>query len=129
MITKNKGDWKYGRIDVRAKLPTGKGIWPAIWMLPTENVYGPWPCSGEIDIMENIGSESNRYFGTIHYGNEYWVFNSQYEELESGSFADDFHVFTVLWNESCIQFQLDGNDVGVANSRSSILPSTYPFDQ
>jgi beta-glucanase (GH16 family) len=55
LVTKNKGDWKYGRIDVKAKLPAGRGMWPAIWMLPTDWKYGGWPHSGEIDIMENVG--------------------------------------------------------------------------
>ncbi len=129
MVTKNKGDWKYGRVDVRAKLPFGQGLWPAIWMLPTDNVYGGWPKSGEIDIMENIGSEPNRVFGTIHYGHDFWRFNSQGIELEEGTFADDFHVFTVLWNEECIQFQMDGIDIGEPNTRSTVLPTTFPFDQ
>jgi len=129
LVTKNKGDWKYGRIDVRAKLPFGQGLWPAIWMLPTDNVYGGWPKSGEIDIMENIGSEPNRVFGTIHYGHDFWRFNSQGIELDEGSFAEDFHVFTVLWDEDCIQFQMDGIDIGEPNTRSTVLPTTYPFDQ
>ncbi len=131
MVTKNKGDWKYGRVDVRAKLPVGQGLWPAIWMLPTENVYGGWPKSGEIDIMENIGSEPNRVFGTIHYGHDFWRFNSQGIESEEGqpNFAQEFHVYTLLWDENCIQFQVDGKDVGEPNTRSTVLPTTYPFDQ
>ena len=55
LITKSKGDWLYGRMDIRAKLPDGRGMWPAIWMLPTDWEYGGWPASGEIDIMENVG--------------------------------------------------------------------------
>ena len=129
MVTKNKGDWKYGRIDVRAKMPIGRGLWPAVWMLPTENVYGPWPCSGEIDIMEYLGHEPQRVLGTIHYGHDSWQFNSQTLDLEEGTFADDFHVFTVLWNDQCIQFQMDGKDIGVPNTRSTTLPTTWPFDQ
>ncbi len=129
MVTKNKGDWKYGRIDVRAKMPIGQGLWPAIWMLPTDSVYGGWPKSGEIDIMEYLGHEPERMFGTIHYGHDFWRFNSQGLELESGTFADDFHVFTVLWDEDCIQFQMDGINVGLANTRSTTLPTTFPFDQ
>ena len=70
LVTKNKGDWRYGRIDVKAKMPIGQGIWPAIWMLPTDEVYGGWPRSGEIDIMEYLGHEPNRVFGTIHYGHK-----------------------------------------------------------
>ena len=129
MVTKNKGDWKYGRIDVRAKLPIGQGLWPAIWMLPTENVYGGWPKSGEIDIMEYLGHKPSEVLGTIHYGHDFWRYNSQYLELEEGTFADDFHVFTVLWDENCIQFQMDGINIGVPNTRSTVLPTTYPFDQ
>lgn len=129
MVTKNKGDWKYGRIDVRAKMPIGQGIWPAIWMLPTENKYGPWPCSGEIDIMEYLGQKPKEVFGTIHYGHDFWRFNSQYYELEEGTFADDFHTFTLLWTESCILFRVDGQDIGVPNTRSTVLPTTWPFDQ
>ena len=62
--TKHRGDWKYCRIDVRAKLPAGKGIWPAIWMLPTDEKYGGWASSGEIDIMELVGNEPSTYHGT-----------------------------------------------------------------
>ncbi len=129
MVTKNKGDWKYGRIDVRAKMPIGQGLWPAIWMLPTDNVYGGWPKSGEIDIMEYLGHEPEKVFGTIHYGHDFWRFNSQGLELEEGNFHEDFHLFTVYWTEDCIQFQMDGIDVGEANTRSTTLPTTFPFDQ
>lgn len=129
MVTKYKGDWKYGRIDVRAKIPTGQGIWPAIWMLPTDTVYGGWPASGEIDIMENIGSEPNEILGTIHYGHDFWRFNSQYYDVDTIDFSQDFHVYSVLWTEQCIQFQVDGNNLGEPNTRSTVLPTTFPFDQ
>ena len=130
MRTINKGDWKYGRMDVRAKIPIGDGMWPAIWMLPTDNVYGIWPKSGEIDIMENIGSKPQEVLGTIHYGHDFHRFNSNYVELEEGGrFADDFHVYSVIWNESCIQFMLDGEFYGQAESPSTTLPTTWPFDQ
>src|SRR6056297_1365466 len=66
--TENKGDWKYGRIEIRAKLPQGQGIWPAIWMLPTDEVYGGWPQSGEIDIMVMVGHEPETVHGTVHFG-------------------------------------------------------------
>lgn len=129
MVTKDKGDWTYGKIEVRAKMPIGQGLWPAIWMLPTDNEYGSWPCSGEIDIMEYLGHEPERMFGTIHYGHDSWRYNSQELILESGSFAEEFHTFTVLWTENCIQFQMDGINVGVPNTRSTVSPTTYPFDQ
>ena len=129
MVTKNKGDWRYGRMDVRAKLPTGQGLWPAIWMLPTDNVYGGWPKSGEIDIMENIGSEPERVFGTIHYGHDFWRFISEGYEKEEGTFHDDFHTFSVLWNEDCIEFLVDDMPYSGPYTRTSVLPTTWPFDQ
>lgn len=133
MVTKNKGDWTYGRMDVRAKLPIGKGLWPAIWMLPTDTVYGGWPSSGEIDIMEYVGDKPNEVFGTLHYGQGLanWRYNSQIIEKESGTFHDEFHTFTVLWTDECILFQMDGKDIGVPNTRSTLLRdnSPWPFDQ
>lgn len=129
MVTKNQGDWRYGRIDVRARLPIGQGLWPAIWMLPTENVYGQWPKSGEIDIMENIGSEPERVFGTIHFGHDYWRFISEGIDLEEGTFNQDFHVFSVIWTEDCILFLMDGIPYSGPYTRSSVLPTTWPFDQ
>ena len=68
LISKNKGDWKYGRIEARAKLPAGTGMWPAIWMLPTHWKYGGWPHSGEIDIMENVGYLADSAFSSVHTG-------------------------------------------------------------
>ncbi len=66
LVTKEKGDWRYGRIEVSAKLPQGRGTWPAIWMLPTEKKYGGWPRSGEIDIMEHVGYNQGMVYGTVH---------------------------------------------------------------
>lgn len=67
LISQRKGDWKYGKIEVSAKIPTGKGTWPAIWMMPTNSEYGGWAKSGEIDIMENIGFKPNDIYFTCHY--------------------------------------------------------------
>jgi beta-glucanase (GH16 family) len=66
LITKSKGDWLYGKVEVRAKLPDGRGMWPAIWMLPTDWAYGEWPASGEIDIMENVGYDPYVIVGSAH---------------------------------------------------------------
>ncbi len=68
ITTKNKKFFKFGRIDIRAKVPEGQGIWPALWMMPQENKYGGWPSSGEIDIMELLGHEPNKLYSTVHYG-------------------------------------------------------------
>ena len=128
LVTKDKGDWTYGRMDIRAKLPVGRGIWPAIWLLHTDTTYGQWPKSGEIDIMENIGSEPSKVFGTIHYGHDFWRFNSVDTILPEGRFTDEFHTYSVIWTENCIQFLLDGEFYGVPNTRSTVLPTTWPFD-
>lgn len=129
LVSKGKGDWKYCRIDVRAKMPVGKGLWAAIWMLPTDTIYGKWPKSGEIDIMEYLGNNTNQSFSTIHYGHNYWRFYAQEYSLEQGTFSDEYHVFTSIWNENCILFQVDGQNVGESVSRSTTAPTTYPFDQ
>ena len=108
--TKHRGDWKYCRVEVRAKLPIGKGIWPAIWMLPTDEKYGGWASSGEIDIMELVGHEPSTYHGTLHYGGG-WPRNNHTGEkfkLSSGTFADDFHIFSIDWNEGKISWSIDG---------------------
>jgi beta-glucanase (GH16 family) len=109
MKTKNKGDWKYGRFEIRAKLPSGRGIWPAIWMMPTESAYGGWAASGEIDIMELLGHEPKKIYGTLHYGGT-WpnnTFKGGSNSLPSGSFAEDFHVFTLEWDTLEMRWYMD----------------------
>lgn len=110
--TKNKGDWKYGRMDIRAKLPQGQGIWPAIWMLPTNWEYGGWPLSGEIDIMEavnsNTGTFANKTHGTLHYG-EVWP-NNKYTGTEYSAPTnvwDEYHTFSIQWEEGTIRWYVD----------------------
>ncbi len=107
--TKKKGDWKYGRFDIRAKLPFGQGLWPAIWMLPTDAVYGGWAASGEIDIMELLGQEPNKVYGTLHYGGSYPdnVHTGASYTLSEGTFADDFHLFTLEWDTTSFRWYVD----------------------
>ena len=95
---------------MRAKLPTGKGIWPAIWMLPTDEKYGSWAASGEIDIVELNGAKPNELLGTLHYGGK-WPHNrssGDKTKLASGTFADRFHTFGIEWREGEIRWTLDG---------------------
>lgn len=68
ITTQNKFSVKYGRVDFRAKMPTGTGVWPAMWMLPNDSRYGSWPLSGEIDVFEGRGRTPDMVFGTLHYG-------------------------------------------------------------
>jgi len=108
--TLNKGDWKYGRFDIRARLPFGQGIWPAIWMLPTDWVYGGWAASGEIDIMELVGHDPETVHGTLHYGGA-WPNNKSSGtsfKLSQGNFAGDFHTFTLEWEEGVFRWYMDG---------------------
>jgi beta-glucanase (GH16 family) len=109
MQTKNQGDWLYGKMEARIKLPVGKGMWPAFWMLPTDNIYGIWPRSGEMDIMELIGRLPEQTHATIHYGDDGidHGFGTHYS-LPSGTFADDFHLFSMEWSPNLIKIFLDG---------------------
>ena len=107
--TKNKGDWKYGRFEIKAKLPFGQGLWPAIWMLPTYWLYGGWAASGEIDIMECVGHEPNKVHGTLHYGGE-WpdnVHTGKSYTLRNDNFSDDFHIFTIEWEATAFRWYVD----------------------
>ncbi|HEY8400978.1 MAG TPA: carbohydrate-binding protein, partial [Cytophagaceae bacterium] len=107
--TKGKFDRLYGRFEARMKMPTGLGIWPAFWMLPTDNEYGGWPTSGEIDIMEYRGDHTNQTDATLHYGagwpNNLWD-GTKYT-LPSGSFNNEFHVFAVEWEPGVIRWYVD----------------------
>jgi len=111
--TKNLLDLQYGRIEVRAKLPHGQGLWPAIWMLPTENRYGGWPHSGEIDIMEaiNLNAEGadNLIYGTLHYG-EAWP-NNSYSNTTTDLAPTpwlEFHEYAIEWEQNEIRWFIDG---------------------
>ncbi len=128
--TIDQGDWTYGRFEARIKLPTGRGLWPAFWMLPTDEVYGGWPQSGEIDIMELIGSEPATVHGTIHFGQP-WPNNRQSGEsykLHTGQFADDFHEFAVEWEPGEIRWYVDGY-LYSSKTKSNVAPDRWPFDQ
>lgn len=130
--TLNKGDWRYGRFEMRARLPRGQGIWPAFWMLPSDNShYGTWAASGEIDIMEMVGHEPNRVHGTIHYGGA-WPDNqstSNVVTLPSGTFNDDFHVFALEWDTAALRWYLDDELFATVTDWSSTsAPYPAPFD-
>ena len=127
-----KGDFLYGRIEARAKLPLGKGMWPAIWMLPTDEVYGGWAASGEIDIVELVGHEPTRVHGTLHYGGPAPANQNSGDhfDLSSGTFADDFHLFAVEWEEGEIRWYVDGALYQTQTSwNSTAAPFPAPFDQ
>ena len=130
--TRRKGDWLQGRFDIRAKLPQGKGMWPAIWMLPTDQRYGGWPHSGEIDIMELLGHEPKRVHGTLHYANERRRHASSGKDfvLPTGSFAEDFHVFRLDWEPTAMRWYVDDKSYHTTTNWSSGTNSfPAPFDR
>lgn len=107
LVTQNKADWTYGRFEIRAKMPLGQGMWPAIWMMPTDmERYGGWPSCGEIDIMEYLGHEPDKVYGTLHMGNPHYYVGGN-TTLEQGTFADDFHTFALEWTPTEMRWYVD----------------------
>ena len=116
ITSKDKGDFKYGRIEVRAKMPSGQGSWPAVWMFPTDGVYGGWPKSGEIDIVEAVnlkttdgdGNVESKVYGTLHYGRDAPNNSSSGKAYTPASNpADGFHTYAIEWQEGEIRWYVD----------------------
>ncbi len=131
LVTRGHAAWQYGRIEARMKLPFGQGIWPAFWMLPTDSPYGGWPTSGEIDIMEYLGHDTDRVYGTLHYGGGDigHRFTGTNFTLSSGTFADGFHTFAIEWEPRRIRWFVDGQLYQTQVSWSSGAgPYPAPFD-
>ncbi len=100
----------YGKFEFRAKLPTGKGVWPALWMLPQSDKYGTWPSSGEIDVLEARGQEPNKILGTLHFGSR-WPANALKENniiLPNNGTIADFHTYAIEWEPGEIRWLFDG---------------------
>lgn len=129
LVTRNKLDVLYGRIEVKAMLPTGKGTWPAIWMLPTDYAYGGWPKSGEIDIMEHVGYDQNTVHFTTHTEAYYFKINTQKTATRViPTVSTEFHTYRVDWTPYAIRGYFD--DVKVfefANEGKTY--KEWPFDK
>ena len=129
--TRGKGDWVYGKLLVRAKLPAGKpGIWPAIWMMPTDQKYGSWPNSGEIDVMENVGWAPGVIHNSVHTG----AFNHRLRSHKHAEVVVDdahsaFHVYGVEWDEDSIKYSIDGQQTFEFKNTKSGNPAEWPFSQ
>lgn len=133
--TYGKHIFKYGRFEARAKVPSGKGFLPAFWMMPNnEGLYGQWPKCGEIDIMEVLGDDTNRCFGTIHYGEPHTQRQGTYS-LPKGDYSKEFHVFAVEWEPGEIRWYVDDVLYYTANEWFTKYPSgtakpyPAPFNQ
>jgi beta-glucanase (GH16 family) len=129
LVTKNKGDWKHGLIEVRAKLPSGVGTWPAIWMLPTQKKYGGWPRSGEIDIMEHVGYNVDSIFGTVHTQ----TYNHLKGTQKGGALTvkkseEAFHTYGINWTSEFIQFYVD-DEIYFTFRNDEATSDEWPFDE
>ena len=127
--SKGKGDFTYGRLEASIKLPAGDGLWPAFWMLSTNEPYGGWPQSGEIDIMEFVASDTDNILGYMHYGDLYPNNQSQGNNytLASGTFPEAFHEFAIKWEPGEIRWFMDGILYSVKRTED-VSPFNWPFD-
>jgi len=129
IVTAGLQQFTYGRIDIRAKLPVSKGMWPALWMLGSNISTVPWPGCGETDIMELVGSAPSQVTGSMHWqqtGGSEGTYNGNYD-LSSGDFSQQFHVFSLVWKQDSVQFLVDDH-LYVNGSSANVLSGTYPFN-
>ena len=111
--TKDKFYFTYGKIDIIAKVPKGRGTWPALWMMSNDNRYGTWPKSGEIDIMEHVGNELDKLYLCIHTEEYNHTKEAQYfEQISYPGLSDDFQTFSLEWKPNSITYYLNGKVVG-----------------
>jgi len=139
---------RYGKFEFRARVPHGKGLWPAIWLLPLDDRYGGWAASGEIDVMEIVGEKPHQYLGTIHFGSTFpkRELVTHVHAFPAGQSVAEFHVYAVEWEPGEIRWTVDGetwatqsfwwscsklrNGKGVvARSSADLNPWPAPFDQ
>ena len=132
MVTREIGDWLYCKIEARAKLPSGKGTWPAIWMLPTDFAYGDWPASGEIDIMEHVGYDPDVIVQSVHTNRTHGDNASNQSTQVPGS-REEFHTYGVEWLPDRIIFFIDGEETYTyqkpETAEGERASDSWPFDQ
>ncbi|MDR1683218.1 MAG: glycoside hydrolase family 16 protein [Candidatus Symbiothrix sp.] len=127
--TKSKGRWLYGKIEVRAKLPSCLGTWPAIWMLPAVNHYGKWPKSGEIDIMEHVGYDPEKIHFTVHSEKYNHTKNTQLSRtINCLAATSDFHVYGLEWRKDRLVWYFDGEQQ-YSVEKTEDTKEAWPFDQ
>ncbi len=133
MITKGKRAFKYGRVDIRALLPEGQGIWPALWMLGGNISSVGWPQCGEIDIMEMLGGNNreNTVYGTLHWDdNGEHASSGESHSLTTETFNDKYHVFSIIWDETKITWYVDDiqfNTIDITPAELSEFHQSYFF--
>lgn len=135
LVSKYRGDWLYGRIQIRAKMPSGRGLWSALWMLPTDWRYGSWPDSGEIDIMEYVGYDKDKIFGTIHTGAYNHNLGTQIGFSKTiPNVEEEFQIYEMVWEPGKIDLYINGEKFAYfgynPDSNLDVLNSdAWPFDQ
>ena len=130
MTTQGKKTFTYGRIDIRAKLPVNKGMWPALWMLGSNISTVNWPACGEIDIMELIGSNPSKVYGTGHYANNAGTHDSRggNVSITAEDFSQNFHVFSIIWVKDSIKWLLD-DKLYFTMDATTTGTTNYPFNK
>lgn len=129
LVSRKKGDLLYGRVEARAKVPAGRGTWPAIWMLPTDWEYGGWPKSGEIDIMEHVGYDPEMIHMSTHCEAYYWVLNNQKTATRKVPGAiTDFQLYRVDWTPFAIKGYINDQHIFTSYNEGT-GPAVWPFDK
>ncbi|KEQ18494.1 hypothetical protein GZ78_13500 [Endozoicomonas numazuensis] len=128
LTTQSRFEWTHGRIEVRAKLPQGRGVWPAIWLLGTRIEEVGWPATGEIDIMEFVGYQPDRIHGALHTGNR----NHKKGNAATGSISvsdtgKNFHTYAVEWSSDTVEFYLDDQKYFIYQKEGGSA-ADWPFD-
>lgn len=132
MKTQGKKNFRYGRIDIRAAVPKGQGIWPALWMLGEDITADGWPACGEIDIMELVGHQAGKVHGTVHFGQDYTqhrYIGEAYTLPAGAEFDDEFHVFYIEWGVNKIEFFVDDQKYfEFTSAKANATGQPYPFN-
>jgi beta-glucanase (GH16 family) len=124
-----KASWKYGKFEIKARLPQGKGTWPAIWMMPANSVYGSWPASGEIDIMEHVGYDPNVIHASIHCDTYNHTKGTQKTStVTMPDVFNSYHVYALEWNADSMFASIDGARYFTFKNEKAGWQK-WPFDQ
>ncbi|MFT5686758.1 MAG: beta-glucanase (GH16 family) [Myxococcota bacterium] len=129
LVTDGAAEWTYGRIEGMLLVPDGVGTWPAFWMLPSESVYGGWPASGEIDIMEHVGCQQDVIFATVHTGAYNHTLGTQLGGETTRDASGSFHLYAVDWGPEAQVFSVDGEVIFTFENDGAGDSDTWPFDQ
>ena len=127
LITLDKASWRYGRVEVRAKLPHGKGVWPALWMMGENRSKVGWPKCGEIDIMEFVGHDPDRVHATVHFPIEGKKHRSKGGKLKTKAPYEEFHVYALEWTAERMDFFFDGTKYHTFNVDDAGAGADNPF--